>query len=48
VAIYRHLRRARLWVVPNSGHATLQEHANEFNRQVDAFLRAKTIPALPH
>lgn len=48
VAIYRHLRRARLWVVPNSGHATLQEHANEFNRQVNAFLRAKTVPALPH
>jgi len=48
VAIYRHLRRARLWVVPNSGHATLQEHADEFNRQVDAFLRAKAVPALPH
>lgn len=48
VAIYRHLRRARLWVVPNSGHATLQEHAEAFNQQVEAFLQAKTIPALPH
>lgn len=48
VAIYRHLRRARLWIVPNCGHATLQEHAAEFNQQVDSFLRAKSIPALPH
>ncbi len=48
VAIYRHLRRARLWVVPDCGHATLQEHAGEFNQQVEAFLQAKSIPALPH
>lgn len=48
VAIYRHLRRARLWIVPNSGHATLQEHAAEFNQQVEAFLAAKAIPALAH
>ncbi len=48
VAIYRHLRRARLWVVPDCGHATLQEYAEEFNHQVEAFLRAKNIPALPH
>jgi pimeloyl-ACP methyl ester carboxylesterase len=48
VAIYRHLRRARLWIVPNCGHATLQDRAPEFNRQVEAFLQAKAIPALPH
>ena len=48
VAIYRHLRRAWLWIVPNSGHATLQEHANEFNCQVHSFFQAQRIPALPH
>ncbi len=48
VAIYRQLRRAWLWVVPNSGHATLQEHAAAFNQHVEAFLQAKTIPALAH
>jgi pimeloyl-ACP methyl ester carboxylesterase len=45
VAIYRHLRRARLWVVPGCGHAVLQEQAAEFNRQVLAFLGAKAVAA---
>ncbi|MCB2377604.1 alpha/beta hydrolase [Hymenobacter sp. BT635] len=45
VAIYQHLPRAWLWIVPNSGHATLQEHADEFNRKTDAFFRAPSIPA---
>lgn len=45
VAIYQHLRRGWLWVVPHSGHATLHEHATEFNQQVDAFFQAKTIAA---
>lgn len=48
VAIYRHLRRAWLWIVPNSGHATLREHADEFNRQVHGFFQAPRVPALPH
>ncbi|AMJ66056.1 alpha/beta fold hydrolase [Hymenobacter sp. PAMC 26628] len=48
VAIYRHLPRARLWVVPNSGHGTLIEHADEFNRTADEFFRAQAIPARPH
>ncbi|NML64368.1 alpha/beta hydrolase [Hymenobacter sp. RP-2-7] len=48
LAIYRHLPRAWLWIVPHSGHATLQEHAGEFNRQVDTFFRAPRIPAGPH
>ena len=43
VAIYQHLRRAWLWIVPDSGHATLQEHSAEFNQQVDKFLRAPII-----
>ncbi|TGE08815.1 alpha/beta fold hydrolase [Hymenobacter fodinae] len=45
LAIYQNLPRAWLWIVPNSGHATLQEHAEEFNRKVDEFFRVKTIPA---
>ena len=48
VAIYRNLRRAWLWIVPNSGHATLREHADEFNQKVDEFFQAKAIPALAH
>jgi pimeloyl-ACP methyl ester carboxylesterase len=48
VGIYRHLRRAWLWIVPNSGHATLQEHADEFNRRVHSFFQAPRIAALPH
>lgn len=37
VEIYRNLPHAALWIVPNSGHATLREHADDFNRTVDAF-----------
>jgi pimeloyl-ACP methyl ester carboxylesterase len=48
VAIYRHLRRAWLWIVPDSGHATLQEQADEFNRKADAFFQAKRISSAPH
>lgn len=48
VAIYRHLPRAWLWVVPNSGHATLVEHAAEFNRKADEFFRAKAIARAAH
>ncbi|RYU76102.1 alpha/beta hydrolase [Hymenobacter persicinus] len=43
VAIYRSLPRAWLWMVPNSGHATLLEHPDEFNRQVDAFFQARAL-----
>lgn len=46
VAIYQSLPRAWLWIVPNSGHATLLDHADEFNRKVDEFFRAK-VPARP-
>jgi pimeloyl-ACP methyl ester carboxylesterase len=35
--IYQNIPHAQLWVVPNSGHPTLIEHADDFNRQVDAF-----------
>ena len=39
VEIYRSIPNAELWVVPHSGHATLMEHAEEFDRVVDGFLR---------
>ena len=35
--IFRNIPEAALWVVPNSGHATLIEHADDFNRSVDEF-----------
>ncbi|MEO6993370.1 MAG: alpha/beta hydrolase [Lacunisphaera sp.] len=41
VEIYHSLPHAALWVVPHSGHATLMEHADEFNRTVDGFF---TVP----
>jgi pimeloyl-ACP methyl ester carboxylesterase len=36
-AIYRHIPRAYLWVLPHSGHATLQEHRDAFNHTADSF-----------
>jgi hypothetical protein len=45
VKIYQNIPHANLWVVPNSGHATLQEHADEFNKQADEFL---TSPFVDH
>jgi pimeloyl-ACP methyl ester carboxylesterase len=41
VQIYKSIPGAQLWVVPHSGHATLREHATEFNVKVDAFFRKK-------
>jgi pimeloyl-ACP methyl ester carboxylesterase len=35
--IYQNIPHANLWIVPNSGHPTLIEHADEFNHKVDAF-----------
>jgi pimeloyl-ACP methyl ester carboxylesterase len=37
VKIYQAIPRAYLWVVPNSGHPTLQEHRDEFNMVVNDF-----------
>jgi pimeloyl-ACP methyl ester carboxylesterase len=37
VLIYQNIPHANLWVVPNSGHATLREHTDDFNHQVDTF-----------
>lgn len=37
VAIAQNIPNAYLWILPNSGHATLMEYADEFNKKVDAF-----------
>ena len=37
VTIYQNIKHANLWVIPSSGHGTLQEHAGEFNKKADAF-----------
>jgi pimeloyl-ACP methyl ester carboxylesterase len=37
VKIFENIPQAELWVVPNSGHATLIEHADDFNRLVNDF-----------
>ncbi len=38
-AIYRHIPHAYLWILPHSGHATLQEHADDFDRTADSFFK---------
>ena len=40
VRIFQDIPGAALWVVPSSGHATLIEHADEFDRTVDAFFNS--------
>jgi len=37
VLIYKNTPKAYLWVVPNSGHGTLIEHTDDFNKNVDQF-----------
>ena len=37
VLIYQNIKHAWLWVVPNSGHPTLKEHRDEFNKKVNEF-----------
>lgn len=37
--IYQYIPRAYLWVVPNSGHPTLIEHRDDFNKLVDEFFQ---------
>ncbi|MEP7252288.1 MAG: alpha/beta hydrolase [Ginsengibacter sp.] len=35
--IAQNIPHGELWIVPNSGHATLKEHKDEFNEKVDQF-----------
>lgn len=39
VQIYQGIPKAYLWIVPNSGHPTLIEHKDEFNKLVDDFFQ---------
>jgi pimeloyl-ACP methyl ester carboxylesterase len=41
VLIYQHIPKAYLWILPNSGHGTLVEHTDEFNKKVDEFFTNK-------
>jgi pimeloyl-ACP methyl ester carboxylesterase len=41
IQIYRNIAGAQLWVLPNSGHATLRQHADLFNESVDRFFRER-------
>jgi pimeloyl-ACP methyl ester carboxylesterase len=43
VQIFQNIPQAALWVVPCSGHQTLMEHADDFNRTVDDFF-SKSCP----
>ena len=45
VLIYQNIPHAQLWVVPNSGHGTLIEHTDDFDKQVDTFF---TQPFVDH
>jgi pimeloyl-ACP methyl ester carboxylesterase len=37
IKIYQNIPRAYLWILPDSGHGTLKEHTDEFNKQVNDF-----------
>ena len=37
MVIYRNIPKAYLWIVPNSGHGTLIEHRDEFDKKTDDF-----------
>jgi pimeloyl-ACP methyl ester carboxylesterase len=41
--IAQNISHAILWIVPNSGHATLIEHKDEFNKKVDAFFSGTLV-----
>ncbi len=37
IQIYQNIQHAYLWVLPNSGHGTLIEHTEDFDKQVNDF-----------
>lgn len=41
LAIFRALPNAQLWILPDSGHATLISFADEFNAKIDLFFRSE-------
>jgi pimeloyl-ACP methyl ester carboxylesterase len=46
VGIYRALPKAQLCILPGSGHETMRDRAEAFNRAVDAFLAAPQVQGL--
>ncbi|MBB6130528.1 alpha/beta fold hydrolase [Mucilaginibacter lappiensis] len=47
VLIAQNIPNAYLWIVPNSGHGTLIEHKDEFNKKVDEFFSTPFIKRDP-
>ena len=41
VKIYQNIPNAYLWVLPNSGHGTLIEHTDEFDKKVNEFFETR-------
>ena len=39
VQIFQSISKAYLWILPNSGHSTLEEYEDEFNKKVDDFFK---------
>ncbi len=39
VEIFKYIPKGQLWILPKSGHGTLIEHADEFNRKVHNFFK---------
>ncbi|MFD0792895.1 alpha/beta fold hydrolase [Mucilaginibacter litoreus] len=39
--LQQNIPNSQLWIVKNSGHGTLIEHAHEFNKRVDTFFQNK-------
>lgn len=39
VQIFQNIKKASLWILPNSGHSTLVVYSNEFNLKVDDYLQ---------
>lgn len=39
VKIYQHIPNAYLWILPDSGHGTLIEHTDEFDKKVNDFFQ---------
>lgn len=47
VLIAQNIPNAYLWIVPNSGHGTLIEHTDEFNKKVDEFFSTPFVKRDP-
>jgi pimeloyl-ACP methyl ester carboxylesterase len=41
--IYENIPKANLWILPNSGHGTLLEYTDEFNKKVNEFFEKPFI-----